>query len=448
MANTFDEQAKERFQKSLAFMHKAEALLQDDLIYRSALADSVSAIKNMLQGYLLFRVAQMPPSAVSQRWQEIAISNRMPELIATCGEAGLDLRGLAVEIKRLNNERNNRAHDDPQQRIDPEQAQRAAELARVLQKRIKLANEGKTDTRTIAQRAAEAVEVVRGAVSGQLKPVAGSAPATRAQAASETASTRAASSSVAIATPTSPTPPVSPPSPPGASSPRTSSDVTRAETPSAVANGGTAETAVTGTDAMRALDDSPASGDDGDRGGDSSELPAISRRGRSRGRRRGPFARIVTIAAVLILGIAAGVGAAVPVSRGDAPDWLNFTKGWFAPNAAPTVAVTPTATEPVVSGATEIGNVAIGAPSCANGVISVTLTNLGTAPANWATGSPDADNAMFGTSATAATQPTLTGTLAAGKQVTLYVAGPALGTAYHISVVASGGAVQLLVRSC
>ncbi|HKV84896.1 MAG TPA: hypothetical protein VJN88_10085, partial [Ktedonobacterales bacterium] len=170
--------------------------------------------------------------------------------------------------------------------------------------------------------------------------------------------------------------------------------------------------------------------------------------GRARGRRRGLFARIVAIAAVLILGIAAGVGAAVPVSRGDAPSWLNFTKGWFAPNAAPTVAITPTATEPVVSGATEIGTVAISAPVCANGVISVTLTNQSTSPVSWATGSPDADNATFGTSATTATQPTLTGTLAAGKQVTLYVAGPATGTAYHISVVASGGAVQLLVRSC
>jgi hypothetical protein len=160
------------------------------------------------------------------------------------------------------------------------------------------------------------------------------------------------------------------------------------------------------------------------------------------------FARIIGIAAVLIIGLAAGVGAAVPVSRGDAPSWLSFTKGWFATNSTPAVAITPTATEPVVSGATAIGTVAIGAPVCANGVTSVTLTNLGTSPANWATGSPDAENATFGTSATAATQPTLTGALAAGKQVTFYVAGPAVGTAYHISVVASGGAVQLLVRSC
>ena len=91
MANTFDEQAKERFQKSLAFMHKAEALLQDDLIYRSALADSVSAIKNMLQGYLLYRVAQMPPSAVSSDGRRSLHQQSHAELIVTCGEAGLDL---------------------------------------------------------------------------------------------------------------------------------------------------------------------------------------------------------------------------------------------------------------------------------------------------------------------------------------------------------------------
>lgn len=444
MANTFDEQAKERFQKSLAFMHKAEALLQDDLIYRSALADSVSAIKNMLQGYLLYRVAQMPPSAVSQRWQEIAISNRMPELIATCGEAGLDLRGLAVEIKHLNNERNNRAHDDPQQMIDPEQARRAAELARILQKRIKLANEGKTDTRTIAQRAVDAVEVVRGAVSGQLKPVAATASpaAVRAQAANETAAPAPVAVAVATATPSSTV--GAPPSPPAPHGP---ADAKRAST-DAAPTAKTPETAATATDAMQALDDTSSGADDGDEGGDSSELPALPRRGRARGRRRRMLARLIGIAAVLIIGVAAGVGAAVPVSRGDAPGWLSFTKGWFAANSTPTVTITPTATEPVVSGATAIGTVAIGAPVCANGVTSVTLTNLGTSPANWATGSPDAENATFGTSVTAATQPTLTGTLAASKQVTFYVAGPAVGTAYHISVVASGGAVQLLVRSC
>lgn len=427
MANTFDEQAKDRFQASLAFMRKAEALLQDDLIYRSALADAVSAIKNMLQGYLLYRVAQLPPSAVTQRWQEIANGNRMPELLTTCGEAGLDLRGLAVEIKRLNSERNNRAHDDPQQTIDPKQAQRAVEVARDLQRRIRAANEGKTDTRSISQRAAGVVGVVRGAVSGQLKAPAPVGKATLAQSAGED-SPGSSGSGVAVATKT---PPVEMPAP-----------VTPADhaPPSA---GGEAQqgSASDRADVMRALDDSAGASDDGD----SSELPAVSRRRSRRARRL--LWRSLTVAAVLLVGIAGGVGVAIPLARGQAPGWLGFTTGWFTATAPPATA-TLTATEPVVSGATSVGTVAISAPVCAAGVVSLTLTNEGTSAVHWATGSPDAENASFGTSVTTATQPTLTGALSAGQQVTLYVAGPPAGAAYHVSVVASGGAVQLLVRSC
>jgi hypothetical protein len=192
---------------------------------------------------------------------------------------------------------------------------------------------------------------------------------------------------------------------------------------------------------MRALYDTSDSSDDGDSG----DMPARSPRRTRRVRRN--LWRSLAVAALLLVGVAGGVGVAVPLARGHTPGWLGFTKGWFA-KPAPTAVSSPTATEPVVTGATQIGAVAISAPSCANGVVSVTLTNQGTTTATWATGSPDADSATFGTSVTTATQPTLTGALASGKQVTLYVAGPAAGTAYHISVVASGGAVQLLVRSC
>lgn len=444
MANTFDEQAKDRFQKSLAFMRKAEALLQDDLIYRSALADAVSAIKNMLQGYLLYKVAHMPTSAVTQRWQEIANGNRMPELIATCGEAGLDLRGLAVEIKQLNTERNNRTHDDPQQTIDPKQAERAVEIARDLQKRIRAANEGKADARSISQRAAEVVGVVRGAVSGQLKlpatatvaAAATATTATRTQSAGGESSSRGASA-VATATGTAPqTLDMPAPSTPesatraGGSSATPRREDTRAAEP---------PTEDTTADVMRALDDTNDAADGDDYGG---------KRSRRRARRgRMILWRSLAIAALLLVGIAGGVGVAIPLAHGRAPGWLGFTKGWFTAST-PTVAVSPTATEPALSGATRIGEVAISAPACASGVVSVTLTNEGTTTATWATGSPDADSATFGTSATAATQPTLTGTLAAGKQVTLYAAGPTPGTVYHLSIVASGGAVQLLVRSC
>src|SRR5579884_755235 len=167
VANTFDEQAKERFRRSLAFMQKAHALLQDDLVYRSALADAVSAIKNMLQGYLLLRVSTMPASAVTQRWQEVAVTNRMPDLIQACIEAGLSLHGLERDIKRLNNERNYRTHDDPQRLVNPEQAAEAYELALTVQKRIKAAVQGKTGAESVGTSPAPA----RSGNSGRLAPV-------------------------------------------------------------------------------------------------------------------------------------------------------------------------------------------------------------------------------------------------------------------------------------
>lgn len=175
MANTFDEQAKERFMKSLAFMRKAEALLQDDLVYRAALADAVSAIKNMLQGYLLLRIAVTPESGITHHWQEVAASNRMPDLIQCCGEAGLNLRGLAVEIKQLNNERNYRTHDDPSRLIDPAQAERALELARTVQRHIREVNLGKKDVESVQASPSSQptamgriASVARAAVSGKL----------------------------------------------------------------------------------------------------------------------------------------------------------------------------------------------------------------------------------------------------------------------------------------
>src|SRR5689334_5115506 len=103
-------------------------LLQDDLVARTVLADAVSAVKNALQGYLLVRVGRAPNDPQAHYWQEVAASNRMPDLINTCIDAGLDIRPLARDIRRLNDERNYRTHDDPQRRIDAEQARRALDL--------------------------------------------------------------------------------------------------------------------------------------------------------------------------------------------------------------------------------------------------------------------------------------------------------------------------------
>lgn len=132
MANTFEDQAQERFTKSGAFLGKAQTLLQDDLIARTVLADAVSAIKNMLQGYLLIRISRAQPDTLTQQWQEVAASNRMPELIRACDDAGLNIRDLGRAIRQLNDQRNYRTHDDPQSRIQVEQARQALDLARTV----------------------------------------------------------------------------------------------------------------------------------------------------------------------------------------------------------------------------------------------------------------------------------------------------------------------------
>src|SRR5258707_10119702 len=106
VAYTNEERARERLQRARSFLEKAHALmLQDDLVYRSALDDAVSAIKNNLQGYLLQRIVLMAGSAPIP-WQEAVAGNRMPDLLRACSEAELDLRGLDREIRRLNDQRN------------------------------------------------------------------------------------------------------------------------------------------------------------------------------------------------------------------------------------------------------------------------------------------------------------------------------------------------------
>src|SRR5690242_14942976 len=89
MANTFQDQANERFDKATAFLNSSRSLLRNDLIYVSALADAVSAIKNMLQGYLYTQIAQKSPGATPQSWQEAAVSGSMPDLLRASTEAGL-----------------------------------------------------------------------------------------------------------------------------------------------------------------------------------------------------------------------------------------------------------------------------------------------------------------------------------------------------------------------
>lgn len=140
MANTFQDQANDRFDKATAFLNSSRSLLRNDLIYVSALADAVSAIKNMLQGYLYTQIALKPPGSVPQSWQEAAASNSAPDLLRASAEAGLRLPNLlGPRINQLNRDRNSRTHDDPKRLIDYARAQEAITIAEEVRRTIRAA---------------------------------------------------------------------------------------------------------------------------------------------------------------------------------------------------------------------------------------------------------------------------------------------------------------------
>lgn len=140
MASTFQDQANDRFDKATAFLNSSRMLLRNDLIYVSALADAVSAIKNMLQGYLYTQVALKPPGTTPQSWQEAAASNSTPDLLRAAAEAGLRLPNLlGPRINQLNRDRNSRTHDDPKRLIDYARAQEAITIAEEVRRTIRAA---------------------------------------------------------------------------------------------------------------------------------------------------------------------------------------------------------------------------------------------------------------------------------------------------------------------
>jgi hypothetical protein len=410
VANTFEEQAKERFRKSLAFLQKANALLQDDLVFRSALADSVSATKNMLQGYLLLRIAANPTSVVTQRWQEAAIGARMPDLIRACGDAGLNLHGLDREIQRLNNERNYRAHDDPARFVDSAQADKAYELAINVQRRIKAAVQGReVEVIGIAPPPARSASSrlsgpMRAAVSNTLDKVAAAA--------------RSTAPAVAVATAT-----------PGRSA------------PDATTTAGSPNSSISPAPAHAEAPEDESTTDDS-----YTEMPAIARRS---GRRGGASAalRIGLLAAALIIGLVAGFGLSIPVANGAAPSFLGFAKGFYVAPAAtsgatPTATLAPTATPqttPIVLGALTADQ-----PVCLSSALRLTLINTGSTDIQYAVGATN----PYGTISvgTAIAQSAHFASLPANTNVTLTLHG--LAAKDGITIVTSAGSVQLSAPAC
>jgi len=351
------------------------------------------------------------------------VTNRMPELIQACGEAGLNLGGVAVEIKRLNNQRNLIAHDDPHTRIERKEAERATELAHEVRDRIKSAVQGRPVPRSLPARAARAAQVARAAVSGQLRL----APTEDDETFTGVVMTAAAGTHVAEANPP---------------------DTLTAATAQGEAN----TTPATTTPQARAEAPGTASdAEDTDDPRDSDEVPAVAEPPRRRGgRARRALLRTLVAAVLLIAGAAVGAGAAIPVATGHAPAWLGFASSLFAraDAAGARPAPTPTATAiPVPSGATTLGALAISAPLCqGGGAVALTLTNTGPVATTWAAASPDGAVTLAPAPGTTGA-PAQMGTLPPGGSATLTITG-GRGGSYHIVITAPAGAVELLPPSC
>jgi len=403
VANTFQEQAKDRFRRSEAFLRKAQALIQDDLIYRSALADAVSAIKNMLQGYLSLQIASSMPNPRID-WQEIAASNRMPDLLRACGEAGLNLRGVERDIRRLNTERNQRTHDDPQYLIDPAQAEDAVALALEIHKRIRDALRG-------SQQGPAAVALP------QRQPAFGRPPL-------------APAASAATARPATAAAPL--PAPASAAG----SAAKPAQAGVATATGTAANT--------------PPPADVGLSGEDASEDDEISKlptRARRRARVRRVLRNVLIAALLLIVGAAAGIGLVLPVVSVYAPNLVapvvkllpSTANATPSPTAAPTLAV---------SGPLALGALAIDSPICSLGTSSIQLTNNGTSIVRWAVSSVEAGSAKFALAQADTGSPSQFGTLAARASAMLYITNPGGTAPYRVVVTGDAGAIVVVVPAC
>jgi hypothetical protein len=408
--NIVEDQARQRLQRAKAFLEKAHALmLQDDLVYRSALDDAVSAIKNDLQGFLLLKVASMqPPSASSpgssgalrHEWQEVAHGNRMPDLLRSCMEAGLDLRGLDREIRKLNDERNSRTHDDPLRRVDTTQARQAVDLALLLHRRIQdairasLPGGARMPVPSVALSAAAAAPVLErvGIARGTVIPA------------------RASNGASAV----------------GASSASSTSTQVR---PAAVARkGGDLD-----PDGVQVADDTEDAQESAER---AAIADAVRRRWMQRFVVRGG-----SIAALLALGTVAGVlltlavggrlGARVPIFGGVGAA-STATPGSLPANAF-----------------LAAGPLLVGAPVCQAGHTTLALRNTGTTPLQFSAGSPDNPGATFAIGAeTPATQSAF-GSVAPGATSALTVTTSSGGPArYHVVVTALGGSIELMARTC
>jgi hypothetical protein len=411
VAYSNEERARERLQRARSFLEKAHALmLQDDLVYRSALEDAVSAIKNNLQGYLLQRIVLMPGTAPIP-WQEAVAGNRMPELLRACAEAGLDLRGLDREIRKLNDDRNSRTHDDPLRRVDTTQARQAVDLALMLHRRVQDALRA-----TGARVAVPSVNLATRLPAPELARVGISRGATLpARTGNGASPALAASASFAIAS-----------APAAPSTPASSAQAKTAEPPAAGRGASQTPTAEPDDDAT----------DDEDTAERVAVASAVRRRWIQRFVVRGGG-----IAALLVVGTAAGV--LLTLFAGGALDLRAGGAGRASSSPTVTAAALPANT------LFSVGALLVGVPACQAGHATIQLRNTGATPIEFSAGSPDNPDATLTTGAGAPPAQTLFGSVTPSATTTLAVATSPSGPArYHVVVTAPGGSVELAASAC
>jgi hypothetical protein len=391
--NFYEEQARQRFHRAKAFVDKAYGLmLQEDLVSRSALDDAISAIKNSLQGYLTHQIAQSSGHSAQRDWPEVAASNRMPDLIRACQQAGLPLNGLDGEIKKLNDERNFRTHDDPLRAVDTAQARQAVEVALMVQRRIADALKRSGVSGILTGKPTVTEEATLPKTGAGRAPVAG----------------RAASASPAVAL--------------------SRSGVSVVDAPSAGSAPGRSGHAPA-LPSAREMDE-----DD--------EPPAMRAAEQSWARRRAIalLTRIVIALALIVAGAIAGV--AYSAYAGLTPHGPFGSEPAHMANAQPTA--TPTLLP--ANAAFSTGDLLVSAPVCQAGRSAIILRNLGAAPLTFTIGSPDASDASFASTPDTQGRATLTGTVTPGASLTAY--GQASVARYHIVVVGQTGTIQLLAGAC
>jgi hypothetical protein len=140
MATTTQERANTRFNTATAFLASSHTLLSNNMIYASAQADAISAIKSILQGYLYTKIAGHPDAPGAPSWQEAADGNSIPAQLTASKAAGLVIpEELERRIRHWNHLRNRREHDDPNSRVNHHAAQDALRAAEEMQQLVRIA---------------------------------------------------------------------------------------------------------------------------------------------------------------------------------------------------------------------------------------------------------------------------------------------------------------------